>query len=235
MNKKIILVLIIIILVIYGAVFLNKKDDVPDDVLIDSVFITEKDSKLTEEERKIVEDKLADIQKKIVEIEDGNDKERYNLIMQLGFQKNVLGKLAEARDAFLKAAKIQPEDYTAPIALFHIYADMGDNQSARESIKKAIQLQPEKADSWRQYIQFEKERFGATNEKLEEIFLEAMAKTNSSVDIITVYAQFLEEKGDLQGAIEQWEKAIAAFSQNKDLYQQEISRLKSKDLETKLK
>lgn len=232
MNKKIILVLIIIILVIYGAVFLNKKDDKPNDASVNLTFITVKDSNLTEEEKRIIEDKVADIQKKIAEIEDGNDKERYNLIMQLGFQKNVLGKLAEARDAFLKAAKIQPEDYTAPIALFHIYADMGDNQSARESIEKAIQLQPEKADSWRQYIQFEKERFGATNEKLEEIFLEAMAKTNSSVDIITVYAQFLEEKGDLRGAIEQWKKAIAAFSQNKDLYQQEISRLESEILKT---
>lgn len=230
MSKKIILVLTLIILVIYGAVFLNKKDDKPNDTSVNSTFITVKDSNLTEEEKRIIEDKIADIQKKIMKTKDATDKEKYNLMMQLGFQKNVLGKLAEARDAFLAATEIQSEDYTAPIALFHIYADMGDNQSARESIKKAIELRPENADSWRQYVQFEKERFGATNEKLEEIFLEAMTKTNSSVDIITVYAQFLEEKGDLQSAIEEWEKAIVAFPQNKNLYQQEILRIESKIL-----
>lgn len=216
---------------ILSAAFFSKKADAP----IGQSFVTEKDPKLTAEERKIVEDRLADVQKKLAEMKDAADAdiEKYSLTMQLGFQKNALGKLGEARDAFLAAAKLQPENYTAIAALFHIYLDMGDNDSALAGIKKAIELKPENAELWRQYIQIEKEKFSASDEKIEEIFSDAIKKTNSSVDIITVYAQFLESKGDLMGAIEQWKKAIAGFPANKDLYQEEINRMESKILRVK--
>lgn len=220
---KFILAAIIIVLAIAGIAHYNKIKN--NNEKSQSAFITEKDPKLTEEERKIVEDNLADIEKKLEEAKDATDKEKYDFTMQLGFQKNVLGKLAEARDAFLAAVEIQPENYTAPLALFHAYLAMGDNDSALASIKKAIELRSENAELWRQYIMLEKERFGATNEKIQEIYSEALIKTNSSVDIITVYAQFLEEKGDLQGAIEQWKKAIAAYPQSEALYQGEVARL----------
>ncbi|MBU3924443.1 hypothetical protein KJ854_00730 [Patescibacteria group bacterium] len=223
MFIKFILAAIVVVVAIAGIAYYNKTENNNEKPQLE--FITEKDAKLTADERKIAEDRLADIRKKLEEIKDATDQEKYSLTMQLGFQKNVLGKIAEARDAFLAAEKMQPENYTAPLALFHAYLAMGDNDSALASIKKAIDLRSENAELWRQYIMLEKERFSATNEKLQEIYSEALAKTNSSVDIITVYAQFLEEKGDLNKAIEQWQKAIAAYPREEALYQGEITRL----------
>lgn len=223
--KKIIPAAIAIVLVIAGIMYYNR---IQNEKNLNSSFITEKDPNLTAEQRKIVEDRIAGLNEKIKNPPEGStDAEKYNLYIQIGFQKLNLGKFSEARDSFIDASHLQPDNYAAYVALYQVYLSMTDYNSARESIKKAVSLSPGSPDVWRKYIPLEKEKFGATNEELEKLYSEALKSTGESIDILTVYAQFLEEKGDIKGAIEQWKKATVAYATNKDVYQGEIYRLEN--------
>lgn len=220
--KKIIPAAIFIILAIAGIAYYiqnNNKNARPP-------IITEKKTDLTADERKTVEDRLAKVQEKIAKPPEGaTNIEKYSWQMQAGFQMLALGKFTEAKEYFIAASAIQPGDYTAWVALYEATLSMNDYDAARENIKKAISLDNSNPDLWQKRIQLEKEKFRATNEQMDKLFSEAFRATRSDVNIITAYAQFLEEKNDLSGAIEQWKKAITANSQDKDKYQAEIVRL----------
>lgn len=222
--KKIIPAAIAVILAIAGIMAYNKIQD--DKKNARPPIITEKRPDLTEDERRIVDDRLKQVLEKIEKPPEGATSiEKYSWNMQAGFQKMALGKYSEAKEYFVAASAIQPADYTAWVAMYEATLAMNDYETARENIKKAISLDSSNPDLWRKYIQLEKEKFKAPDSQLDQLFSEALASTGSDVNIITIYAQFLEEKGDLKGAIEQWKKAIAANAGNKELYQAEITRL----------
>lgn len=210
-------IIVLLVAIFFGMNFSTQQDN----------FIKEKDPQLTQEERKIYEDRLAEANEALKNQNLDND-ERYNWVMFKGFQLHGLGKLEDALKQFIEASKLKPEDSTAQVSLYTVYLDMQDNESARESIKKAIELKPTDPDIWKKYILLEKERFNASNELLTNLYSEALSKTNNHVDIITAYATFLEEIGNLQAAKEYWQKAVEANPGRRSLYEEEIKRLEAK-------
>jgi len=67
----------------------------------------------------------------------------------------------------------------------------------------------------------------ASNEELNNLYREALDKTNNGVDIITSYAIFLETTGDLQGALDKWKQATVSNPTNKSVYATHIKRLEA--------
>jgi len=214
MNKNLLKIGISIFAIILGFLLLARPVN---------NFIEEKDPGLTAEERSIVENRLNEAQKKLTEVT--TIEEKFSAQMQIGFGQYGLGKYKEAKESFLEAADLEPDNYVVYVALYQVELDMKDNQSARKSIKKAISLKEGNPDLWRKYIQLEAERFSASHNKLNDLYLEALAKTNSHLDIETLYAQFLEKSGDLKSALDVWKKV---YEQMPDpLYLQEIERLEN--------
>lgn len=193
-------------------------------------IVKEKDPGLTQEERKIYEDRLSEARTKLND-PGVTDDQKFNLYMQEGFQLYGLGKYVEATDAFTKASEIHKQDANPYIALYQVQFDMNDNKGAKASIKKSLELKNDSADIWKKYIGLEIDRFEISNEKADGLFqqaIEATKNNSSQIDIITTYAQFLETVGNIQGAIDNWQKAIQLNNSNSAVYEQEIQRLKSK-------
>jgi len=185
--------------------------------------IEEKEPNLTTEERLLIENRLQEVQKKLFEATTENEK--FNAQMQIGFQQYGLGQYKEAKETFLKAADLEPDNYVVYVALYQVELDRQDNQSARKNIKKALALKEENPDLWRKYIQLETDRFFANDDQLKDLYLEALTRTNSHVDMLAFYAQFLEKSNDLKSALDIWKKA---YEQIPDpLYQEEIERLEA--------
>ncbi len=192
----------------------------------DKNIILEKEPNLTADERQIYEDRLAEAEAKLKQAE--TNEEKYNLYLLIGFQKYGLGRFAEAKAAYRNAEKYnEKKDYSVYTALYQVQLDMQDNEGARDSIKKAIEYGSGVADNWLKYIILEKERFNASNETLNGIYIEALGATagQSDFDVMANYAQFLESTGNLQGAKEYWQKAAEANPGNKAVYDAEIKRL----------
>lgn len=229
MNKKI-LGLLLLILVITGVGLwygLNKKEN---------QIVTEVKRDLTIEEQNTFENKLqkAETILKTTSEDSGSKLDRYNAYIESGMVLQGMGKLAKARDQFLAAAKLDPKNYTAQTSLFSVYSEMNDYSSSRQAIKEAVKLNSSSPDIWRNYISLEMGQFAASREEANSLFKEALQKTNNHVDIMTVYAQFLEQGGDKQGAIDYWKKAAQANPSGKALYDEEVKRLQQvEQLETK--
>lgn len=182
------------------------------------------DRHLSQEDQKTYEDRLAqanaDLQKN-----DLSNEQRYNLLMNKGFQLYALGRLSEAVDAFADAARINSQDFTSYVAMYTAQLDMQDNRGAEKSILRAIELKPADADIWKKYIQLQMDRFAANNDQLNSLYQQALDKTHQSTDIVTAYASWLEKSGDLSKAKEYWQKAAIADSSNKKVYDAQIKRI----------
>jgi tetratricopeptide (TPR) repeat protein len=208
---------VVIVLTIGGYGFL-KKDKAPY-----QNFTTYKDFHLTEASKKIYTDKLNEISKQLGS--SISDAEKYGLYIQQGFNFYGLGQLQDAKNSYEKALQIKSDDAAAYNALYQTQLEMGDNLGAESSLKKALDLYPVSADAWRKYIQFEADIMHRDDNAINGLYIQAINKTNSNVDIMTVYAQFLEKTGNLQAAKEYWQKAIIANPKGKKIYQAEVDRL----------
>lgn len=182
---------------------------------------------LTAEERKIYEDRLAQGYEILNQYQNNastTPADFFKVYMHIGFQYYGLGKLTLAEEAYKKAAGFDPRNYNAYTALYTLYLETGENDKALQAIQKAIELAPEKPDVWRKLIELKRDKLGASSEELNGIFQEAIQKTSEHVDIIKLYAQFLENVGQYQKAWELWNVLHNHYPQE-EIYQREMDRL----------
>lgn len=182
---------------------------------------------LTAEERKIYEDRLAqgyEILDQYNHSASTTPADFFKVYMHIGFQYYGLGQISKAEEAYKKAAEFDPKNYNAYTALYTLYLETGENDKALQAIEKAIELAPEKPDVWRKLVELKRDKLGASNEELSGIFQEAIKKTNEHVDIVKLYAQFLENAGQYQKAWELW-NVLHNHYPEEEIYQREMDRL----------
>ena len=186
-------------------------------------LIKEKKVNLSSTDLKTYESRQANLESMLKNAT--NDDDKYNIYLSIGQNEYALGHLQDSKDALESAIAIKPNEPAAYENLFNTQVDMKDNVGAERSIKKAIDLRPDSTEYWRRYIQFEQGVMHRNSNDLNQLYLDALKKTDNSVDIITVYAQYLESIGDLASARQYWQKAIIANPTGKSTYQKEIDRI----------
>ena len=222
MKKQQILAIIACLLIVGGFVGYNQWNKYKKQ----TSFIQEIDRNLSPEDRKVYEDRLVEAEKYIAEAQDNQAKS--DALIYKAVQLSGLGQLALARDVFLEAVDINPENYNIYVHLYQVYFEMGDYKHAVSSIKKSLELKPNNPDAWKKYILLEKEKSKLSNGEINDLYFQALQKTLGHVDIHTSYAVFLEEIGNLEWAKDHWQKAIAAYPTNRVIYEAEIARLDQK-------
>ncbi|MBI2356187.1 MAG: hypothetical protein HYV13_03230 [Candidatus Doudnabacteria bacterium] len=220
MNKKALFIGIGAALVIFfGYLAYQQWGDKPQ-------LVTYKEPSLTAEARAIYEQRLSEAQKAVAEINDQTPaEEKFNRYMALGSAKFSLGFYLDAKNAYQQALEVMPNNAFAWQAQSTTLTAMGDYKGALNAIKKAISLDPKQADFWKWQIDLEKDHFQANSDRVDELYGEALSKTDNNINIITAYATFLEQTGDLEGALEQWQKAYEVNTAQREVYQAEIDRL----------
>lgn len=192
-------------------------------------IITEVDRKLSVEERQIYENRLAEADRRLGENPDKQT--THDLYMQKGFDLQGLGHLAESLIYFEMARDLIPTAANPYKAMYNAQLEMNNNRGALKSIQKAVELNPREADIWKKYILIKEERFGASTQELTSLFRQGLEETRSGMsypDMVTAFAVFLEKIGDYAEAIKYWEIAIEVNPQGREVYQQEIDRIKTK-------
>lgn len=160
----------------------------------------------------------------IVLNENKTPEEKYFLYIKIGDILNDLGRLNVARKAYENAIDNKSDGVTAYIDLYDVLVEMNDLKAANRNLKKALELNNSSV-YWRKYIEFRKSKLIASPEELNEIYLEALSKTESHISIVVIYARFLEEQGNKQGALDYWRKAKEIDPENSSTYEAEITRL----------
>jgi tetratricopeptide (TPR) repeat protein len=168
---------------------------------------------------------VEDITKKL-EDNSLSKEARYQLELQLGDEYMNLGKLLEARAAYTEASHLIDDNSVVWGDLYRAAYAMRDYDAANKYIQKAIELNPSNGSFWVGRLNLESFNLGAKRERMDALYKEALEKTNSSPQVLTAYAQYLEQLGDKEAAIKEWEMAISVDVSQKAYYQSQIDRLK---------
>lgn len=221
MNKKALYLGIgLAVLILLGFLTFQHWGDKPE-------LITYQEPSLTAEARAIYEQRLADAEKQVVEITaETSADEKFNRYMNLGSAQFSLGYYLKAKESYDKALEISPQDPFAWKIYSATLSAMQDYDGALAAVKKAITLRPIEPEFYKWQIDLEKDHFEASDDRVSELYKQALEQTRNDINIITAYATFLEQKGDLQGALAQWQKAYEVNSAGREAYQVEIDRLK---------
>ena len=221
MNKKA-LISLIAILVLAGAgyYFFGNKPEEPKNL------IYYREPTLTAEEKTQAEEVLKQAEERVSNLAaDASSEEKFNAFTFLGNQYSLLGRLKEARAVYVRATDTEPANYSGWANLAFTETSMGDLEAAHEHFVKATET-TFRPDPWMWLIAFEKEKLGASNKRIEELYLDGIVKTSGfAPDVRKNYAIFLEqEKGDVAGALEQWRKALEELPESQTI-KAEIERL----------
>lgn len=181
---------------------------------------------LPAERVQLIKNRIAGNQQKLeaAKVQFVSDPELFHIYNETAFDHHMLGDLASAKEFYLKAVKITRHDPAVWASLFSVYRNMYDYKAARSAVQKSLEINGADWNLWRGYIEIEQFHLGADNNQLDSLYRQALLATNNSINIITVYAKFLEERGDLEGALKHWKMALEKDPQN-ELFQKEITRL----------
>ena len=224
-NRKQLIISIIVILLIALFIVWLKRDQI---AFFKSTpeLILKAEVNLSQSDRVFVEKRLADNQAKLLELgENATVLEKVNINFMLSADYRLLGEYGKAKELLEQNMMLEPLNSNTKSTYSSLLAVMGDKEGALDYINQAIALFGGETNYWRWKIDLEKES-GISEQKLEEIFKEALEKTDNNLNIVVIYAQFLSEIGKNDEAIKNWEKAIELYPENGFIYQAEIDRLK---------
>lgn len=223
MSKKYIVGGLVVVALIAGGIFLKTRTQTSVPV---QNFVSYKDPGLTADEKAVFQKKITELETALKDAKDTNTK--FKLTMQIGIQHYALGELALAKEQYMIAAKILPDNPTVWSELYVVENAMTDYQSARAHIQKAIDLNPASPQYWRWKIDLEKDHFSPTPKMIEDLYTEALAKTNNSAEILSLEARYFETIQRYTDAMDIWKHLKEVNPSESTVYDQEIKTLQAK-------
>lgn len=137
------------------------------------------------------------------------------------------GDYVGAKESLDAALELQPNDPYITSYYASLYFHMKDYANALVWIDKALALtQDSNPAFW--YIKFDIVKAQSNNDPkiVEPVYLAAIEKTATNINMVTAYASWLGSIGQKTKAIVQWQKAIEIYPSNKAVFEKEISLLK---------
>lgn len=225
MNKKRIIIgslvlgVIVITCSIYGIYKVNYNNH-------QKTLVLSKDLGLTQQEKQMFVDKINDLKDQISKRPSDNDFV-YKANVDIASNYMGMGEYKTSLEWLNKAVNIFPDKPLAYGQTGEVQRLMKDYDKATENFRKALALTPENANLWAALIDTYKVSNTYTAQGMKDLYEEALSKTNSSINIVTLYAQFLQTNNDLPGAVKYWKIAIEKNPQDSALYQAEIDKIQS--------
>ncbi len=191
-------------------------------------FIDYRDTGLSQTDREIFEGRVRESKSKIENFTgDTSVEEKFRTYVYLARAQFSLGNLVDAEKNYEEAIDL---DYDGSLLsgawyeLFSVRYHRQDYENAKEAIQKAIDLAPNNVEYWRALVDLEHDGFKASDETIKNLHLFAIQESDNHPDIIAMYAIYLESKGDLRGALEQWKRILEIRPDNPSVEEQ-IKRL----------
>lgn len=183
-------------------------------------FVKEINPNLTDEDRSTFESRLTKVGEQLANAK--TDEDKFGVYMQQGYNLQALGRLSDAEESFRQAIQVQSENPIGYMAISQVQFERKDYDAALENIKRAVKIDQKNPDIWKRYVQLRIDGFHASNDEISALYSDAVNKTEYHIDIISAYASWLRNAGNLQASKEYWQKAIEINPSNKKAYEAEI-------------
>lgn len=230
MNKKhyIIIAAVIVLALVSGGGYLIWKSQ-------QNKYLNFVDPKLTNDELTTINGKISDLEtsvktkeKSLVESNQDAKADLFKLEMELVSQYRLRGRLLDAKKMALKAHKLLPDNISPWSELVVIDIARLDYNAAEQDILTMVSINPANPQAWRWYFDLAADHLGYTPDQLKTLYKQALDKSSNNVDILALYAGYLEKTNDLLGAVNAWKQAIEKNPAGQAQYQAEITRIQDK-------
>lgn len=135
-----------------------------------------------------------------------------------------LGMLEDAEQSLRDATGIASNNAGVYTDLFDLQVEMKNYKGAERSIKRAIELNPA-GSRIKKYVDFSRAHLGATEDQVNQIYLEALEKSHFSLQMLKMYAEYKEETGNILMARDYWVRIKEKDPENAAEYDVHINRL----------
>lgn len=142
----------------------------------------------------------------------------------IGIYYESLGQRDKEKDAFFKAAETDPNSYLPWSDLGTFYVETKAYDKAAEAFQKALSLSDKDPQLWLKWINFLRYQVSSDDKHIRIIFNDAYKATNNSDLLLRQGASYLEETGDIKGAIAAWQ-FVLKLEPNDATVKAEIVRL----------
>ena len=151
----------------------------------------------------------------------------YEEYLQQGIQYESIGELDKAISAYQKAAQVKPEAYVPYSNIGSIYRQNKEFAKAEEAFKKALSIDPKSISVYRKLYELYRYDFRKHPNQMTLFFSDALKKTDNNIDLMKLYAFYLEDINDLEPALAIW-KAFLQAEPNNELYVAKIKSLEAR-------
>lgn len=229
MRKMLLLssLIVVIGLGVVGVVLVKNKLNTKDDVVKQEPLILSRNVGMTDVQKKVFLDRINESQKQLstLEISDKTKIDRFDISRTIANNYFVVGELQLAKEYYAKAAAIADDDASLWFSLASVEVQMRDYSAADNHIEIALKLAPGNAEYWRLKFDIASQFQHFSADRMKSLFDRALASTGGDPDVISYYATYLKNQGDVTGSIEQWKKASEKNPDGKAIYDKEIEEL----------
>lgn len=180
---------------------------------------------MNEKDTEEVKKKIQEVQKIINDFDEKSTvKDKNNAYFVLASHQQSIGLYLDAKKTLETSLQANLNTNILQSYAILLY-NMGDKEAAIQYIDHVLEIAPNIANYWRTKIELASDVHAGDNEYLDDLYHQALKSTGENIDIVTIYAQFLEKSGRKEEAIEYWKKAIKLYPSDTQIYQQQIDNL----------
>src|SRR3989344_4108988 len=128
--------------------------------------------------------------------------------LQQGIEYEKKGELYKAIDSYKKASEVSPKEYVPYSNAGSAYYSMQKFAEAEDHFLKALELQPNNVSVYTKLYDLYYYGLNRNKEQMNAFFKDALENTNNDINIVKLYALYLEEINDPESALPIWQSLL---------------------------
>jgi len=153
--------------------------------------------------------------------------ESYEEYLQQGIEYESANEIDKAIEAYKKAAQANPGSYVPYSNIGSIYERNKEFAKAEEAFKTALSIDPQSISAYRKLYELYRYDLEKSSQEIVLFFSDALEKTNNNVDLMKLYAFYLEDVNDLESVLAIW-KAFLQTEPENEIYANKVKLLEAK-------
>jgi len=163
----------------------------------------------------------------VFQIYSANQAQAYTEYLQQGMKYEQAGELDKAIDSYKNASKAAPKEYVPYSNLGTVYKNQKDFVKAEASFRKALEINPKALSVYNKLYELYRYDLRKHPDFLMPFFVAAVKATDNNIDMVKLYAFYLEDINDPQSALPIWQAFLKA-EPNNEVYKAKIKSLEAK-------
>jgi tetratricopeptide (TPR) repeat protein len=211
LTQKNIIILVCVLVIILVAFYVKKSNPVVDDV--PSIIVP---SHLSISDQDKANQEIKEINEKINSnkcIETGA-KACYDEYLQRGIKYESLGEISNAINSYQKARDISPKDYVPYSNIGSAYYGIQKFPEAETALLKALTFSPDNVSIYTKLYEVYFHGMKRNPEQMAGFFKDAIEKTHGNINIVKLYALYLEDIKDPESALPIWQGLLKVEPDN---------------------